>query len=152
MTGNDMETAEGQLTLESRLSDLVQVAPWIERLAAQHAIPQETQFAIDLCLEEVLSNIIRHGYSGEPNHSIAVRFESPRSGYFVFIVEDKAPLFNPIDAQQPPPISADDDLQVGGQGIRLVREFADALEYQATPSGNRLRIGFNAAGSAIADD
>jgi serine/threonine-protein kinase RsbW len=152
MTGNDRETAEGQLTLESRLSDLVQVAPWIERLAAQHGIPAETQFAIDLCLEEVLSNIIRHGYSGEPNHFIDVRFESPRSGYFVFIVEDKAILFNPIDAQQSPPIGPDDELQVGGQGIRLLREFADELEYQATPSGNRLKIGFNAAGSAIASD
>ena len=152
MTGNDMETAEGQLTLESRLSDLVQVAPWIERLAAQHGIPAETQFAVDLCLEEVLSNIIRHGYSGEPNHFIDVRFESPRSRYFVFVVEDKAPLFNPIDAQQPPPMSAEGDLQVGGQGIRLLREFANELEYQATPSGNRLRIGFNAAGSAIAND
>lgn len=152
MTGNDMETAEAQLTLESRLSDLVQVAPWIERLAAQHGIPAKTQYAIDLCLEEVLSNIIQHGYSGEPNHSIDVRFESPRSWYFVFVVEDKAPLFNPIDAEQPPPMSAEDDLQVGGQGIRLLREFADELEYQATPNGNRLRIGFSAAGSVTAND
>jgi serine/threonine-protein kinase RsbW len=142
MTGNDQETAEEQLTLESRLSDLAQVAPWIERLAAQHGIPSDTQFGIDLCLEEVLSNIIRHGYCGEPGHFIDVCFERPREDYFLFVVEDKAPFFNPLNTQEPPPMSADDDSQIGGQGIRLLRQFADALEYQAMPGGNRLRIGF----------
>jgi hypothetical protein len=34
---------------------------------------------------------------------------------------------------------------VGGQGIRLVRQFADAVEYQPKASGNRLRMGFSAA-------
>jgi hypothetical protein len=41
---------------------------------------------------------------------------------------------------------------VGGQGIRLLRRFANALEYQTTPTGNRLCIGFTTDGSAIAKD
>jgi RNA polymerase sigma factor (sigma-70 family) len=45
-----------------------------------------------------------------------------------------------------------EEITVGGQGVRLLRRFADALEYQATPTGNRLSIGFNVSGSAIAKE
>jgi serine/threonine-protein kinase RsbW len=152
MSGNGTDTTGELLNLRSRMSELAQLPAWIERLASRHAIPASTQFAMNLCLEEVLSNIIRHGYSGNPDHSIAVRFASPRDDYFVFDVEDEAPPFNPVDAQEPPAISSLDDIQIGGQGIRLLRRFADSLEYQATPTGNRLSIGFSAAGSAIAKD
>jgi anti-sigma regulatory factor (Ser/Thr protein kinase) len=152
MTGNGKDTTGERLNLRSRMSDLAQLPPWIERLASRHLIPASTQFAMILCLEEVLSNIIRHGYSGKPDHSIAVHFARPREDYFVFVVEDEAPPFNPVDATEPPALSSLDDIQIGGQGIRLLRRFADSLEYQATPSGNRLRIGFTAAGSVIAKD
>jgi anti-sigma regulatory factor (Ser/Thr protein kinase) len=152
MTGNGNDTTGEGLNLRSRLSELGQLQPWIERLASGHIIPASTQFAMNLCLEEVLSNIIRHGYSGNPDHSIAVRFSKPREDYFVFVVEDEAPPFNPVDAPEPPALSSLDDLQIGGQGIRLLRRFADSLEYQATPTGNRLSMGFSSAGSAIAKD
>jgi len=152
MTGNGKDTTVERLNLRSRLSELAQLHPWIERLASRHMIPASTQFAINLCLEEVLSNIIRHGYSGEPDHSIAVHFASPQNDYFVFVIEDEASPFNPVDAPELPALSPLDEIQIGGQGIRLLRRFADALEYQATPTGNRLTIGFSAAGSAIAKD
>jgi anti-sigma regulatory factor (Ser/Thr protein kinase) len=150
MTGNGNNTNGERLDLQSRMSDLAQVPSWIERLASHHSIPANTQFAMNLCLEEVLSNIIRHGYVGRPDHSIGIRFTSPRENYFVLVVEDQAPPFNPVAAPELPPISGREDASVGGQGIRLLRRFADALEYQATPTGNRLTISFTASSSAIA--
>ena len=156
MTGNGKHTTDERLILQSCLSELPQLLPWIERLASRHMITPSTQFAINLCLEEVLSNIIRHGYSGQSDHSIAIHFASPRKDYFVFVVEDEAPPFNPVDAPELTALHSPgemlEDAPIGGQGIRLLRRFADALEYQATPTGNRLSIGFNAAGSAVAKD
>ena len=148
MSGNGTHTTGERLDLQSRMSELTHVASWIERLASRHTIPANTQFAMNLCLEEVLSNIIRHGYAGRPDRSIGVCFTSPRKNYFVLVVEDTAPPFNPVDSPELPPISAREDAAVGGQGIRLLRRFADALEYQTTPTGNRLSIGFTAAPSA----
>jgi anti-sigma regulatory factor (Ser/Thr protein kinase) len=150
MTGNGKDTNEERLKLQSRISELALVPPWIERLATRHTIPDSTQFAMNLCLEEALSNVIRHGYSSKPDHSIAVQFASPRENYFVFVVEDDAPPFNPVDSPELPAMGSLDEVRVGGQGIRLMRHFADALEYELTPTGNRLSIGFSAANSAIA--
>jgi anti-sigma regulatory factor (Ser/Thr protein kinase) len=150
MTGNGKPKSGERLDLRSRLSDLAQIHVWIERLASQYTIPANMQFAMNLCLEEALSNIIQHGYSCNPDHSIAVQFESPLENQFVFVIEDEAPAFNPVASPELPALNALEDGPIGGQGLRLLRRFADALDYQATPTGNRLTIGFSAAGSAVA--
>ena len=52
---------------------------------------------------------------------------------------------DPVTAIEPPmPVSLVDS-PMGGQGIRLLKHFADALKYEATPGGNRLSISFLAA-------
>ena len=70
--------ADARLTLTSRLADLALVRPWVDALAVEHALPQDTVFAIHLCLEEALSNIIRHGYGGEPNHAITIEITNTK--------------------------------------------------------------------------
>jgi len=137
-----------RLDLQGRISELSRVPPWIERLASHYAIPDSTQFAMNLCLEEVLSNIIRHGYSSDPGRSISIKFTSPSKDDFVFVVEDDAPPFNPVDSPELPAWDGLDDARIGGQGIRLLRRFADSLEYHPTTSGNRLSIGFASVGYA----
>jgi anti-sigma regulatory factor (Ser/Thr protein kinase) len=86
------------------------------------------KFAIDLCLEEALSNVIRHGYTGMQDRSVSVRFTMPRESYFEFVIEDEAPHFNPLDAPELPALNAGEDIRIGGQGIRFLREFSDVLE------------------------
>jgi anti-sigma regulatory factor (Ser/Thr protein kinase) len=127
------------------MSELARICPWIEYLAKRDAISEETQFAINLCLEEALSNIMRHGYAEAPNCEIEVRYSMPQTGVFLFIIEDEAPSFNPVTALEPPiPVSLEDST-TGGQGIRLLKHFADTLKYEATPTGNRLSISFLSA-------
>jgi len=145
MTGNDTGQMQDQLALRSRLSDMTQLSPWIESLATRHAIPGNVQFAIELCLEEVVSNVIRHGYAGAEDCPVLVSFTMPRDSYFEFVVDDEARPFNPLDAPELGALSPDEETRVGGQGIRLVRQFADAVEYQPKAIGNRLRMGFSAA-------
>jgi serine/threonine-protein kinase RsbW len=124
------------------LSELARLHGWVERLASEHSISSRTQFAMELCLEEVLSNVIRHGYASAPDGSVTVQFTEPQSHQFLLIVEDQAPCFNPLSftAQKSP--SSSDEVPSGGWGIRLLREFADSIEYQRLPGGNRLLIGF----------
>lgn len=167
MTANDMDVAQNelkhldQLVLGSRLSEMERLPLWVDSLAAAYGIDDNVRFAINLCLEEVVSNVIRHGYSTTEGRFLTVNCSSPRPGRFVFTVEDDATPFNPLDVAAPPAIGAQDDgqisgqisgqigVQIGGQGIRLLRGFADSLEYEARPAGNLLRIGFcNASAGA----
>ena len=130
------------MTLASKLSEIARIPPWLENLASRDAIPESTRFAMDLCLEEVLSNIIRHGYCGAPNHTILVIYGNPRSDTFTLVVEDKAPLFNPLSVQDKPMLRSLEEISQGGRGIQLVRQFADKVDYEPRPAGNRLTISF----------
>ena len=136
------ETIDETLNLRSDLSEIAKVHQWTGRLAVLNSISADVQFAIDLCLEEVLSNIIRHGYNLEKDRPLTLRFSAPRKSQFVFEIEDEAPPFNPLYVPEMPPLNAEEPIWVGGQGIRLLRRFADALEYEPITGGNRLRLYF----------
>ena len=138
------KSGEELLTLGSRVSDLTLIPPWIERLGGEHAIPGSVQFAMNLCLEEVLSNVIRHGYLNQPNHPILVRYAVAPDGSSLLVVEDEAPMFNPLAAEETPVGEVLEGNRVGGMGIRLVRGFASGIEYEPTSAGNRLTMAFSA--------
>jgi anti-sigma regulatory factor (Ser/Thr protein kinase) len=145
----DPSSPEPRLTLQSQLEDLKSVWPWVEKLARRYSIPPDTEFAIQLCLEEALSNIIRHGYRGRANQSITVvcTVERASSGVreLIFTIDDQAPPFDPFAPSEAAPAPAPAtlaDLEPGGQGIRLIRKFATRLNYQQLPNGNRLTLAF----------
>lgn len=145
---------DARLTLQSRLAELTLVWPWIQSLARQYSLPANTQFAIDLCLEEAVSNVIRHGYAGDPDHTVTIDC-IPHQDWLNFIVEDSAPPFPQIQApdsiqgdqtlsSQAVPASVE-DLKAGGHGIHLIRQFAGSVAWQQLPNGNRLTLGFRIA-------
>jgi len=129
-----------RLSLDSSLADLARVSPWVGELAGEFGIPGEVRFAIELCLEEVLSNVVRHGYGGESGHNLTVDF-SVRGGSVAFVVEDNAPAFEP----RPPAETVPEDLSTirpGGQGLRLLFRFANSVGYERVEGRNRTTIGF----------
>jgi len=139
-------TSQAELTLRSQTADLALVPSWIEQLGTEHAIPASTQFAMNLCLEEVLSNIIRHGYGNKGDRVITVRYAPSRNNSVLLVIDDEAPRFNPLAAEETPVEETLDGTRIGGLGIRLLRGFAESLKYEPTPAGNRLIIGFSTAG------
>ena len=144
MPGETAAQSEPRLTIQSRLEDLAALWPWVESLANEHAVPAGTRFAIHLCLEEALSNVIRHGYNGQPGRPITIQFSS-RPEAVVFTIDDEAPAFDPLAAsavaQMPAPASIA-EIPLGGRGIQLMRKFAGSLAYQRLPHGNRLTMRF----------
>lgn len=145
MTHTTADSSKGdRLTLRSELGDLRLVPAWIEYLASQYAIPANVQYAMNLCLEEVLSNIIRHGYAGKPGHPIVVQHAMAQDGSSLIVIDDEAPAFNPVTAEETPLGEILDGTRSGGLGLSLMRSFANTLHYERKSSGNRLSIGFRA--------
>jgi serine/threonine-protein kinase RsbW len=135
-----------RLTLHSQLGELTLVWPWVESLAAYYRLPDDTQFALQLCLEEALSNVIRHGYGGRPietpDVTLTIDCALDGTGDLTLTVEDQAPPFNPLALEDAPAPSRVEDLKPGGRGIGLMRKFAGSLVYERLPEGNRLTIRF----------
>ena len=145
MPAEDTAKPAPRLILKSQLDDLALLWPWVEALVAEYSIPADTAFAVHLCLEEAISNVIRHGYRSQPNHTVTVDCASPKAHHVVFTIEDQAPPFDPLTAsliEDQPVSSPADYLRPGGRGILLLRKFAGFLAYKRLAGGNRLTIGF----------
>ena len=134
-------TGPAPLRLKSHLSELTRVSAWLKVLSSSLHVPHATLYAIDLCLEEALSNIIRHGYAGLEG-TIVVRHLSIREGELLLMVEDAASPFDPRVAERPLARGLD-DVTVGGFGLELIRRFATTVEYERVGTGNRLTLGFS---------
>jgi len=131
-----------RLRLSSRLGDLALVNPWVKTLAAEHAIGADTVYAIELCLEEALSNIVRHGYKGEPDHAIELSFHRNGDKILKFAIEDYAPHFDQTGPGRKPESEDVDYLAPGGHGMPLMRKFSSSVKWEPLPNGNRLTLTF----------
>jgi anti-sigma regulatory factor (Ser/Thr protein kinase) len=140
MTQPSLQNARSRLSLTSSLPELAKVSPWISELATGYNIPAETRFAIELCLEEALSNIVRHGYRGEPGHPMTIDC-ALGDACLLFVVEDHAPPFEPAKPGEVE-IQHLNTITPGGQGIRLLHRFAGSVDYERLADGNRLTLGF----------
>jgi serine/threonine-protein kinase RsbW len=139
-----MDNSQDRLELDSQLAELSRVQPWIEAVADRHGVAEDIRFAMQLCVEEALANIVLHGYRSEPGHPIVLR-TLVSAGTLFFAIDDQGPPFAPDEpgSQNPgtEPVSLE-SIEPGGNGIRLLYRFAGSLSYERLADGNRLTIGF----------
>lgn len=140
------------LVIRAEIRELGRVCGWADALARRLALPQSTTFAIQLCFEEALSNIVRHGFAGAPeeeagNKEVSLALETHNDA-IVATIEDCGPAFNPLEI--PPPVAPTTigDLPLGGRGIQLMRKFAQSVDYERRDGVNRLTLSFTYSGRA----
>lgn len=109
----------------------------VARFCGGNAIRPDVAFKLDLALEEVFSNIVRHGYGDGRPHEIAVRIERLRGRVRIQIDDDGRP-FNPLRAPEADVAAPLDERRPGGLGILLVRRLLDQVRYRRRADGNRL--------------
>lgn len=124
---------------------------WFQSIAGDLALPESKSFDMQVCLEELMSNIVLHGQSGTFSVSPSTAPPIPLSisltvdthgDAVVMIVEDNG---RPFDITQAPPKVIDqplDEIALGGLGVGLVKSFATDLQYQRTEMGNRVTLRF----------
>lgn len=139
-----MDAQPDVLVLDSRLSELSRAQLWAEELADELDLSQRTRYAIRLCLEETLANIVLHGYRRQAGRPIVIR-RWLAEGTLYFAVEDQASPFAQSDAPAADSSTESaslESLTPGGNGIPLLRHFAGSLAYERLSDGNRLTMGF----------
>lgn len=101
----------------------------------------KARYRSELAFEEVVSNVIRHGYTDHKDHEIRVIIESTEDTLIVTF-EDDGVSFDP-GSQHPSntrPTSLE-ETQIGGRGLLLVRAAARRVDYERTADQhNRLTV------------
>jgi len=127
------------LKLDNSLAALAQLHAAIGEFCRRRAIHSDIEFKVDLALEEVFTNIVRHGYDDNDPHEIVVRLHGDREKVRITI-DDDGRHFNPLMAPAVDLNAALSERRVGGLGVHLVRRLMDQVRYQRRAGGNRLTL------------
>lgn len=99
----------------------------------------EVAWAVQVVLDEVLSNIVRHGTRQGPAPLIDVTFAAIEGGLEVTVVDD-GPEFDPLQLPEPDLTSPLEERRIGGLGVHLVRQLMDSVDYVRRDGRNWLVI------------
>jgi anti-sigma regulatory factor (Ser/Thr protein kinase) len=135
-----------QILMQAKLEQLRELELWVERLAAEFLLPAALVHRIDLCLTELVTNVISYGYPDGRVGAVRIRFWRQPEQIVIRIDDDGTP-FDPTSFEPPGLPSSLADAPSGGRGIRLVRHFSDELHHLAGAAGNQLTLVFRGAGT-----
>jgi len=109
------------------------------RFADLHEIPTRIQQDVHLALDEIISNLILHGYRDSEPHHIAVTI-SIDAGFLEVELIDDAPSFNVLETENPETDLPLDERPPGGLGIYLVKRLMDEIDYFRRDDLNHLLL------------
>ena len=123
------------------MADLALAGDWLSsRLPA--GLPDDTAFAVRLCVEEALANVVMHAFDDD-GIVHPVRLDLAITDAKVAIaIEDAGRPFDPTAGEAPAMASSIEDAAVGGCGLTLIRCYADRLCYDRRDGRNRFTMVF----------
>lgn len=135
------------LDLRNDLSELDRLGAFARALGEAEGLDSDKAFALELCLEEAVANIIMHGGSptGQATQiSVSVLSGAPN---LTLCLEDDGHPFDPTSAPVPETPASLEEAPIGGLGIPLIRKLAQGMAYERHAGRNRLILSF-ASGAA----
>lgn len=127
------------VTIGNRLSEVTRVAALADDLLARWNVDRATWHRVQLVLEELLSNVVRHAFDDDGPRAIDVSLRRV-DGAIELVVRDDGVAFDPLAAPAVDVTAPLEQRRPGGLGIHLVRETAQALCYTRTDGRNELRV------------
>ncbi len=117
----------------AELNNLGTIRHFVEESTLSLSADEHTAYALAHAVDECATNIIEHGYRGQPG---PIEIEIDRVGENLTIVlRDHAPPFDPTGVPPPDLTLPLEEREPGGLGIYLARQMVDQWHYRALPDG-----------------
>ena len=117
---------------------LDEISSFLETFADGQEVNEKTAFCINLVVEELFTNMVRHNEGG--GDRITVNIERRDDHLQLELVDSDVEPFDPETVEVPPVDAGIGERRPGGLGIHLVRSMVDDLDYNYETEGRRMRI------------
>lgn len=125
-----------EVPIANDLGELARLAGMVDEFFEENNLPAKLAFNLNLCLDELITNIVSYGYDDDGPHEIEVNFVLD-DGILVTEIVDDAKEYDPFTEAPEPDLDLDvDDRPIGGLGVFLVKEFMDTTEYRHVDGRN----------------
>lgn len=134
--------AYDRISIRNEPGELRTMSLWLGQFGNDAALTHEVRFALDLCANEAVSNIINYAYIDQASHQITLELQKIKCGARLTITDDGTP-FDLLNAPAKTSPDTLDDAPIGGLGIRLIRQLASRLHYERHNGLNVLTLEFH---------
>ena len=114
--------------LANELREIAGVAAQIDEFCAAHDL-QHVAYAVNLAIDEILTNTISYGYEDDERHQIEIIVRVEAEALVVVIVDDSMPFDLALAPERDLEASLE-DTPLGGLGLFLVQQMMDSVEYR----------------------
>ena len=124
-----------QFSVVNDLREIAVAADKIEEFCSVKGIPPATAYAVNLSVDELLTNTISYGYEDSEEHRIdlMIRLDGDR---LAIEISDDGVAFEPDSAEEPDTDAPIEDRPIGGLGIFLTRQMMDSFDYRRDEGRN----------------
>lgn len=126
------------LTLKNDLDELTRLSEALEAFCEQHGVPPGAVMALNLSLEEAVTNVINYGFDGG-EHVIDVELAAV-DGAIEATIRDDGKEYNPLLREDPDVNAPLEERRVGGLGVLLVKRLMDEVAYERAGGRNILTM------------
>jgi serine/threonine-protein kinase RsbW len=132
---------EGSITvrLPADLREIERLNRVIRQFGDLHEVPSRVLYAINLALDEVVTNVVRHGFDDARDQEIVAHLTA-KTGEVVAEVSDGGRAFDPMMVPPPNLEAPLSERALGGLGIHLIRSLMDGVEYRRENGKNVLTM------------
>ncbi|MGN5376594.1 ATP-binding protein [Streptomyces lasalocidi] len=123
------------LRVPATIESLEPVTDFVLRLGKKARLPETSLYRLRLAADELATNIVLHGYRGEPGEITVDGGIDPGDVWVRF--QDDAPAFDPRQGMQQPALDVPlAERQIGGLGVFLAFTAVDTFEYELVAGRN----------------
>jgi len=127
------------LSLTNKRTELRRLAAWVDEFATTIDLGEPARGELQVALEEVVSNVIKHGFRDGATHTFTVSL-SADADFVTAVVTDDAPAFDPLARAEVDIAQPLEERPIGGLGIHLVRHLMDEVAYERREARNVLTL------------
>ena len=144
-----MAKNKNSFKLKSELSELKTLYQHLTHFGQVYGLSETFISEINICLDELFTNIILYGFKDDLEHIIRFRLNL-NGNTLILNIEDNGIPFNPLikkDSVLPADIN---NAKIGGLGIHIVKKLMDDVWYERKRGKNKLTFKkFITAGSHL---
>jgi len=136
-----------ELSLVNDLREIGAAAERIDSFCATQDLSPQIAYAVNLSVDEILTNTISYGYDDDGEHHIGLTLRV-EGGTLVVVIEDDGRAFDSSMERQADVDSALEERSVGGLGLFLVQQMMDDVAYRRTDERNVITLTKNTTAPA----
>jgi serine/threonine-protein kinase RsbW len=125
--------------IDNDITEIARVTSMIESFGERHRLPQSIVFHLTLAFDELLTNIILHGFPEGGRHKINASLGLDGDSLVAEIV-DGGIAFDPLAKATPDVTQSAEERDVGGLGIHFIRSVMDRVDYRRSGGRNHVTM------------